>query len=420
MKFVHSADIHLDSPLRGLDNYAGAPQEQIRGATRKALQNLTELCIRERVDFLLIAGDLYDGEWQDYNTGLFFTKQMAMLREAGIKVYLVRGNHDAKSKITRELRLPDGVHDLASERVETLIDGELGLAVHGRGYPKAEVNENLVLDYPTAIPGLFNIGLLHTCAEGREGHQRYSPCSKADMQMKGYHYWALGHVHQREILAQEPWIVFPGNLQGRHARELGPKGATLVHVEHGQVVHLEHRTLDVVRWEQCGVDVSGETSVDGVLDSVKQSLLHHATEAEGRMLAARVVLQGVCEVQQELMRDQVHLREQIRAIATDTMAGQVWIEKVVFRTQAPIDLRQLRERDDPLGALLRALSSLRNDPEQLAELHRELWDLQRKLPPEYFQQPDDTIDFREPAVMKTLLRDVEQRLIPELLVKAKL
>src|SRR4051812_29910913 len=113
MKFVHAADLHLDSPLRGLDRYEGAPVEQLRGATRRALENLVALCLSEKADFLLLAGDLYDGGWKDYRTGLFFAAQMSRLRAADIPVFFVRGNHDAESNITRSLRLPENVRELS-------------------------------------------------------------------------------------------------------------------------------------------------------------------------------------------------------------------------------------------------------------------------------------------------------------------
>ncbi|MCB1796433.1 MAG: DNA repair exonuclease, partial [Candidatus Competibacteraceae bacterium] len=106
MRFLHAADLHLDSPLRGLDRYEGAPVDEVRGATRRAFENLIAVARRERVDLVVIAGDLYDGDWPDYNTGLFFIKGVAQLAEEGIPVAIVRGNHDAASRLTKALRLP--------------------------------------------------------------------------------------------------------------------------------------------------------------------------------------------------------------------------------------------------------------------------------------------------------------------------
>ena len=101
---------------------------------------------------------------------------------------------------------------------------DLGLAVHGQGFAKREVTEDLSSAYPQADPHLFNIGLLHTCLDGKPGHEPYAPCTVDGLRSKGYQYWALGHVHNREVVSQDPWIVFPGNIQGRHARETGSQG----------------------------------------------------------------------------------------------------------------------------------------------------------------------------------------------------
>src|SRR5262245_40516490 len=244
----------------------------MRGATRRALVNLVDLCLNEGAAFVLLAGDLYDGNWKDYSTGLCFAAQMSRLREAGIQVYLVRGNHDAQSQITRSLRLPENVRELRVKKPETVVDERLGIAVHGQGFATKAVTDDLASRYPDRVEGFFNVGLLHTCATGREGHESYAPASLETMRSKGYDYWALGHVHTREVLPEAPWIVFPGNLRGRHARETGPKGATLVRVERGRVETAEHRPLDVVRWSADRVDVSDAASPTDVVDLVRAHL----------------------------------------------------------------------------------------------------------------------------------------------------
>ncbi|MEO6853226.1 MAG: DNA repair exonuclease, partial [Rhodoferax sp.] len=251
-RFLHAADLHIDSPLRGLSRYAGAPVERLRNATRRALENLVDLALAEGVHFVLLAGDLYDRDWPDFHTGLFFRAQMVRLGRADIAVYIVQGNHDAQGTITRELVLPDNVKIFSSRKAETVQIDALGVAIHGHSFPQREVPEDLVPHYPVAVPGLFNIGLLHTSLTGASGHDTYAPTNIATLKTRGYDYWALGHVHTRAVECESPRVVFPGNLQGRHANETGPKGCELVTVTGGQM-EARFMPLDVVRWQQITV-----------------------------------------------------------------------------------------------------------------------------------------------------------------------
>ena len=223
-RFLHAADIHLDSPMRGLEADPDAPIKLVREASRAAFRNLIDTAINERVAFVLIAGDLYDGDWQDWRTGLFFVEQVSRLAAAGIPLIMVAGNHDAASVITRHLRLPEHVTLFPHDRGGRLLLEEYGVAVHGQSFATRAVTEDLSRNYPDPVPDLFNIGLLHTSLTGRPGHENYAPTTVDVLIAKGYDYWALGHVHAREIIHEDPWIVFPGNLQGRQVRESGPQG----------------------------------------------------------------------------------------------------------------------------------------------------------------------------------------------------
>ena len=414
LKFVHAADVHLDSPLRGLERYAGAPVEEIRGATRRAFENLVDLAVAEEAAFVLLAGDLYDGDWKDYNTGLFFLQQMARLGKAGIRAFVVAGNHDAASQITRVLRPPENVRVFATKRPETVILAEEGVAIHGQGFAGAAVSEDLSALYPPAVPHLFNVGLLHTSLDGRPGHASYAPATLDGLRSRGYQYWALGHVHEREVVSRDPWVVFPGVLQGRHARETGPKGATLVTVEGREVARVEHRDLDVLRWAVCPVDVTGAATADEALDRVARALEREVGEADGRPLAARIELAGACPAHEELAADPERWVQEVRGLANRFGGEGVWIEKVRLRTRRPQDLRDLIERDDALGGLLRTLRELEADEARLAPLAEELGELKRKLPPELFADGEAT-DPTDPAALRAVLADVEDLLLARLL-----
>ena len=368
MKLLHAADLHIDSPLRGLSRYEGAPAEEIRKAARHAVENLVELATTESVDAVLLAGDVYDGDWKDYKTGLFFAAQMRRLQAADIPVMLVAGNHDAASTITRELRLPDNVHRFATDRPESVVREDLGLAVHGQGYAVRDVTENLAARYPDPCPGLYNVGLLHTALSGGyDGHATYAPCGVGELVASGYDYWALGHVHTRQVVHEEqPWIVFPGNTQGRHARETGGKGATLVTVADDGRASLEHRDLDVVRWALVEVDASGARDVEDVLDRLDHAFARERKRAGGRLLAARAHIVGASDAHEALWRDRVRLEAEARALASGS-AG-VWLEKLRLRTRHVELADSGADVPELVADLARTAAALRADPAELERL----------------------------------------------------
>src|SRR4051812_38673490 len=324
MKFVHAADLHIDSPLRGLTAYEGAPVERVRAATRRALSNLVQLCLDERAAFLLLAGDVFDGEWKDFNTGLFFVRELNRLRDTGTRVFVVRGNHDAASEVTRSLTWPAHVHVFADDRAETVVLENFGVALHGLSYPRREVKDSLVPLYPAAIDGALNVGVLHTSADGRPGHASYAPSSVEELVRKGYDYWALGHVHAHEILHRAPWVVFPGNTQGRHIRETGPKGAVVVSVEDGAVASVRHTPLDVVRWREVTVALDTDDGIDDLYDKAKERLGQARDDADGRLLAARLVVEGAARAHGDVAGGRDRVIAELRARALD-FGDALWL-----------------------------------------------------------------------------------------------
>ncbi len=380
-RFIHAADLHLDSPLKGLSSYPGAPVETLRLATRRALENLVDEALERRVDLLLVAGDVYDGDWPDYHTGLFFVSQMARLKAAGIQVVVISGNHDAESRITRSLELPDNVKVLSTDQPETFELTNHRVAIHGQGFKERVVEEDLSKRYPPPLKGFFNIGLLHTSADGREGHAPYAPCSVSFLRDHGYDYWALGHIHQREVLSENPWIVFSGNLQGRHARETGAKGASLVTVEHGRVVEVEHLPCDEVRWAALEVNIASANQVSDALNLVRAELSSALDSAEGRLLAVRVTTTGASPVHWDLSKDPEKFRNQVQALALEIDPQRLWVEKVKLLSQARVDFEQLAQTDPFFAALQIQLQTLQEQPEELQALGAELFQkLEQKLP----------------------------------------
>ena len=388
-RFLHTADIHLDSALQSLALSDDSAALRVRRATRDALDRLVDLAIEESVDFLVIAGDLYDGDWRDYNTGQFFVRQMGRLREAGIPVYLLHGNHDAANRITRHLDLPDNVQVFGSRRPETFHIEELSVALHGRSFPQRDVTENLVPDYPPPAAGAFNIGVLHTGLGGRTGHENYAPCSREDLVNKGYDYWALGHVHKAEILREHPHVVFPGNLQGRHARETGAKGAYLITVEDNEIVDCAFAPCDTVRWTLLRLPVNEARHMADIHDRIRHALeAAVAAEADGRLLVCRIVLEGRTALHNWLLASEEQLLEEARAGALGLGDEAARVEKLIVDTAAP---SAAAVPEDTLGALEGMLRDVGNDTQLLGRIREDIGKLVGSLPPEVRAETEDKI-----------------------------
>jgi hypothetical protein len=362
LRVLHAADLHIDSPLRGLVAYEGAPVDAIRAVTRTALRTLVADAIEREVHLVVIAGDLYDGTWRDYNTGLFVISQLAELHDAHIPVAVVLGNHDAESQLTRRLRLPPNTTLLSSSKSDTHVYRELDVAVHGQSYATRAITADLTLAYPQADPGLLNIGLLHTCFDGTLGHDPYAPCTLDGLRSKGYDYWALGHVHDFTVVCEDPFIVFPGNLQGRHARETGPKGACLVTFE-DRVPTVERLTFDLARWERCRVDVSGASTFDDCLMRCREDLIG-AIGTGADTYAIRVEFHGSTAANGVLRSQSEHLVNEVRAIALALGGPDTWIEQVIVATTPPTGRLSL-EGDGVAGEIGRVLAELQSEVSSL-------------------------------------------------------
>lgn len=368
MRLVHAADLHLDSPLTGLSRLGDdAVADELRRATRGAMENLVRLVLDERADVLVLAGDLYDGDWRDYATGRYFVQKMDELHEAGVKVVAVSGNHDAESEITRSLRLPPSMLMLSTDAPQTEVFDDLGLAVHGQGYATRAVRDNLAGAYRDRVPGVVNVGLLHTSVAGQTGHEPYAPCTLDDLLARGYEYFALGHVHRRQVLHEgRTTVAYSGNLQGRHPRETGPKGALVVDLEVDAPARVAFRELDVARWETLRVDVTDARHLDEAVDEVQARAREEVERAGGRRLAVRVELTGATPAAAELADDE-RVREEVEAAVRREDAVP---ERVRVRVRPPRGALDV----DPavLDAVRHAATVLGHDPGATAGLMRAL------------------------------------------------
>ncbi|MDP9835413.1 DNA repair exonuclease SbcCD nuclease subunit [Neorhizobium huautlense] len=353
-RFVHTADIHLDSPLRSLALRNAELAELVGGATRQALVSIVDLCLEEKVDALVIAGDLYDGDQTSMKTARFLAGQMERLHQAGIAVYTIRGNHDALSRITQELVLPPSVKIFGgrAEAIEMEASG-LAVAIHGLSFAKPQAPDPLLPKYRPPVAGAINIGIMHTSLAGAPGHDVYAPCSAADLHASGFDYWALGHIHQRAHHTGTRTVIMPGMPQGRDINEAGEKTVSLVTIADDRTVSVEERLTSIAQFERISIDLTGLTEWRDAAAAIETALSGQRGKTASQHLVARLRLLGETPLSFRLRRDiDLMLAE---AEQRGQRLGDTWIEKLELDVRPPGEAEQANA--DPvieLGQLMRS------------------------------------------------------------------
>lgn len=390
-RFVHAADLHLDTPFDGLARLGDGVPQVLRDASLQAWDNLVAETIRAEAAFLLLAGDIYDGPQRGLRAQLRFLDGLRRLSAAGIQVFMVHGNHDPVEEGWSAVRdWPEGVTvfppgEMGSAPVER--DGKRLATVHGISYRQRETTENLALHFPKQAEPGFNVALLHCNLGSHAEHAAYSPCHLDDLRAAAIDYWALGHIHAHEVVSREqPCVVYPGVLQGRSPKpsEGGAKGAVVVDVADNRVERLEFRPLDVVRFERLTFDIAGIADLAGLRDALEDRAGEAASEADGRSLVLRAVLQGRGEVHEALRRSPDALSGLLQDLQesrgqegrgsslSGASSANVWWDRLSDRTAAKLDKEAIRERGDFSAELLQRSRSLMEDGaalERFADTH---------------------------------------------------
>ncbi|WP_053375405.1 metallophosphoesterase family protein [Paenibacillus sp. FJAT-27812] len=368
-RFIHAADLHLDSPFRGLAKAPDHVREALTESTFAALRQLTGAAIREQVDFIVLAGDLFDEADRSLRAQLMLVREWEKLEEHGIAVFIIHGNHDPLNGMRAALKLPSNVHVFGADQMEYKPayrrSGELAAFIYGRSYGTRIMTENMAAQYQIQPEAPFHIALLHGNVDGDGSHDPYAPCTLDELiGGKGFDYWALGHIHHRRVLHTYPHVVYSGNTQGRNPRETGSKGCYIVDVSAARATELTFLPLDEVRWleHSCSIEaVASEQELLQQLDMVIEQVL---AEAEGRSVMLRLTLTGRGTLHQKLS-DPVVVRTLLEQLQEGRpyASGEAWVlvHGLEANTGAELNWLELASEDSFAGELYRLSEKLADD-----------------------------------------------------------
>lgn len=385
-RFVHAADLHLDSPFRGLSEASPRLGGLMHSATFQALDRIVGHTIDSKADFLVLSGDLYDSRDRSLRALVEFRRQMERLAERDVGVWVVHGNHDPLNGWGSEFRMPPNVTVFDGEvRTLPVVRNGRELAhVTGISYTEERVTENLARSFQPTAPDVYSIAVLHANVGHQSGHADYAPATVADLVDAGFDYWALGHVHTRSVLAESPSIVYPGNPQGRHARETGPRGCFDVTVDEAGRAHLAFVETDVVRWAKLDFPIDAYSAMDTFIDALESEVEGVASRFDGpTVLRARLVGNGplhsdlnrdgvAAEIGHQLSRtldvESLHVVtgpevDRIRRIASEPVAGD--LVRLVERAREDDAFRD--HLAESLAPLFRRRDIPTPDPARIAE-----------------------------------------------------
>ncbi|GGD55983.1 metallophosphoesterase family protein [Paenibacillus nasutitermitis] len=383
-RFIHAADLHVDSPFQGLPDAPAYVRDTLTDSTFQAVQRLVETAIMAEVDFVVIAGDLYDGADRSLRAQLALQKQWQQLHTHGVQLFVIHGNHDHLGGSRANLTLPETVTVFGSKQMEYAPayrkDGGLAAYVYGRSYGDRAVTENIARSYRPLPDGPYHIALLHGNVDGNPAYDPYAPCSLPELASAGFDYWALGHIHTRAVLHRYPHVVYAGNTQGRHARETGAKGCYIVNVNAAKETELTFVPLDAVRFGQFEMSIEGIEHEQALLDSLELKLSGVLAENGNRPLVVRLRLTGRGTLHHKLT-DAVFaaelldgLRQRMEHTSERWQPGDppwCWVTALETATGAALDLEAAAEEDSFAGELLRGVFAMETDGARRLDLMEE-------------------------------------------------
>lgn len=376
IRFIHTADIHLDTPFKGLTNVPENLLELVRRSTFRAFDRIVDYCIQYEVDFLLIAGDLYDSEDRSLKAQIHLLRGLEKLDIHGVNTYIIHGNHDPFDKNKQLINWPDSAYFLSSAQLESLSfnkNGQEAAIISGRSYPTKAFKENIAADYIVTNKGVFNIGLLHTNVDGDRNHDSYAPCSLNQLVDSEIDYWALGHIHKSNILSNHsPTIIYPGNPQGRHINEDGLKGCYLVEVNNKAITSLEMLPTSEIVWLKQEINISQAEMFEDVLDIIQQEL-DALSSAYNLPMILELELTGSTDLHKELHRDGriIELKELLNEVNSVTNPW-LWLEAITLKTRPLVSKEELLAQNSFLSDFIKQFEQAKTEIKGDSELYQGL------------------------------------------------
>lgn len=390
-RFIHTADLHLDSPFKGLSQLPDAIRQRVIQSTFKAFENIVHYALAEKVDFIVIAGDVYDGAERSLRAQLHLKKLVESLAEAEIHVYIVHGNHDPLDGSRLPIEWPDNVHFFNSKevtRLPFLKNGQEVASIYGISYATATESNNLAQLFKKDTQA-YAIGLLHTNCEGALEHENYAPCTRADLVQANMDYWALGHVHTRKVIQEQPLIVYPGNSQGRHIREQGERGFYLVEVDEQKQTKLTFKQACDIIWIEKEIDISDLSDFSHLVQILDEERLNLSRTYSHQSLMVRLIIVG-----QTHLAEQLHYAHIMADLEHEWRSHEahkqtfVWLESLHFQGSPAYEREELKASEGVYGDALHYIDTWLEDDEQRKHVLQDaLQDLFRHHRAQKYLQP---------------------------------
>jgi DNA repair exonuclease SbcCD nuclease subunit len=375
VKFIHAADLHLDAPFQGLGAEDERVGQELAEATYVAWTRIVDEAIRREVDFVLVAGDLYNAADRSLRSQMRVREQAQRLDEAGIGLFVVHGNHDPLDGWSAGLELPASAivfQGGSTQRAVAVEDGDFVCAVYGRSFGTRAEGSDFSAGYRREPADTVAIGLLHANVGNNTDYDPYAPCTLEALRAAGMDYWALGHIHKHEVLSTQPYAVYAGSPQGLNPRETGAHGCCAVSISRSGDVSFEFVELAPLAWASVEVDAEGVESLDR-LEALVSGHLDDARDAACRPVLARVRVRGRAPVHADLARPAV-LRDLADGLRASQLAREpwVWLDRLVDSTAPTIDFEALAESPEFSGEVARIAAELAADPSALESLVADL------------------------------------------------